>query len=58
MSFKITFADVAALVAVLISIFAFIRATAALRLSLMTAEVLKAEIIHEEEAENGKNGNH
>lgn len=57
MTFKITFADVAAVIAVIISIFAFIRATAALKMTLMTAEVVKDVIIHEE-ADNGKNNQH
>ena len=57
MKLNITFADIVASIAVIISVFAFIRATAALKMTLMTAEVVKEVIIHEE-ADNGKDNNH
>ena len=57
MKLNITFADIVASIAVIISIFAFIRATAALKMTLMTAEVVKEVIIHEE-ADNGKDNKH
>jgi hypothetical protein len=56
---NVTFADIVAIVAVIISIMAFIRATAALKMSLLSAEFIKSELLDEEEnRDHGKNGNH
>lgn len=56
---KISFADISAIVAVIISIIACIRATAALKMSLLSAEFVKKEFLDEEEKrDHGKNGNH
>lgn len=56
---KVSIADVAAVIAVIISIIAFIRATAALKMSLLSAEFIKSEFLDEEERrDHGENGNH
>lgn len=56
---KVSFADITAVIAVIISIIAFIRATAALKMSLLSAEFIKSELLDEEEKrDHGKNGNH
>ena len=56
---KVSFADVAAVIAVILSLMAFIRATAALKMSLLSAEFIKSELLDEEEnRDHGKNGNH
>lgn len=56
---KVSFADVAAVIAVILSLMAFIRATAALKMSLLSAEFIKKELLDEEEnRDHGKNGNH